>query len=88
MNYNALLVTCHALLFINCLTATVCIPQPDVLSHYVITCGGVYSDRLGMLSGGKGDPRIVPFRGEYLVLKKDKSHLINGNIYPVSNSYE
>ena len=41
-----------------------------------------------MLSGGKGDPRIVPFRGEYLVLKKDKSHLINGNIYPVSNSYE
>ncbi len=30
-------------------------------------------------------PKMIPFRGEYLLLKKEKSHLVNGNIYPVPN---
>jgi len=34
-------------------------------------------------SGCKEDPRIVPFRGEYLKLKDEKNYLVNGNIYPV-----
>ena len=49
----------------------------------MITCCGLHSDRVARLSGCKHEPRIVPIRGEYLVLNKNKSHLVNGNIYPV-----
>ena len=51
----------------------------------MITCAGLQSDRVAVMSGCKSDPVIVPFRGEYLVLKPEKSYLVNGNIYPVSN---
>jgi 2-hydroxyglutarate dehydrogenase len=36
------------------------------------------------MSGGTVDPKIIPFRGEYLLLSPQKQHLIKGNIYPVS----
>ena len=55
----------------------------DVEARYVITCGGLQSDRLAKMTGGQGDPKIVPFRGDYLILKPDKRHLVKGNIYPV-----
>nr|XP_045610042.1 L-2-hydroxyglutarate dehydrogenase, mitochondrial-like [Procambarus clarkii] len=54
-----------------------------VRCKYVLTCGGLQSDKLAKLSGCSEDPRIVPFRGEYLLLKKEKAHLVRGNIYPV-----
>ncbi|XP_042236945.1 L-2-hydroxyglutarate dehydrogenase, mitochondrial-like isoform X2 [Homarus americanus] len=54
-----------------------------VRCKYVLTCGGLQSDKLAKLSGCSEDPRIVPFRGEYLLLKKDKAHMVRGNIYPV-----
>ncbi|XP_030922076.1 L-2-hydroxyglutarate dehydrogenase, mitochondrial [Geospiza fortis] len=43
------------------------------------------SDRLAQISGCSPQPRIVPFRGDYLVLKPEKSYLVKGNIYPVPN---
>ena len=52
----------------------------------MITCCGLQSDRVAQLSGCKAEPKIVPFRGEYLLLNKNKTHLVNGNIYPVRNS--
>lgn len=55
----------------------------EVQARFVITCGGVYSDRLAKMTGGDRDPKIVPFRGDYLILKPEKSHLVKGNIYPV-----
>ncbi|XP_066535049.1 L-2-hydroxyglutarate dehydrogenase, mitochondrial [Hoplias malabaricus] len=55
----------------------------EVRCRYVLTCGGLYSDRLSAISGCSTEPRIVPFRGDYLVLKPEKSYLIKGNIYPV-----
>lgn len=60
--------------------------QSPLSCRYVVTCGGLYSDRLAEKSGCESDPRIVPFRGEYLKLKVEKSHLVKGNIYPVSFS--
>lgn len=57
----------------------------SVRCKYVLTCGGLQSDKLAKLSGCSEDPRIVPFRGEYLLLKQDKAHLVRGNIYPVSD---
>ncbi|HET7815155.1 MAG TPA: FAD-dependent oxidoreductase, partial [Candidatus Baltobacteraceae bacterium] len=41
------------------------------------------SDRLAKMTGGGGDPKIVPFRGDYLILKPEKRDLVRGNIYPV-----
>ncbi len=52
----------------------------------MITCAGLHSDRVSKLSGGSSEPRIVPFRGEYLLLKPEKSYLAKGNIYPVRSS--
>lgn len=50
-----------------------------------MTCAGLYSDRISELSGCNPDPQIVPFRGDYLVLKPEKGYLVKGNIYPVGN---
>ncbi|XP_051252006.1 L-2-hydroxyglutarate dehydrogenase, mitochondrial [Dicentrarchus labrax] len=55
----------------------------EVRCRYVLTCGGLYSDRLSQMSGCSREPRIVPFRGDYLVLKPEKHYLVKGNIYPV-----
>ena len=52
--------------------------------RYVVTCGGLQSDRIAELTGCSREPRIVPFRGDYLLLKPEKSNMVNGNIYPVS----
>ncbi len=41
------------------------------------------SDRLARMTGGKSDPKIVPFRGDYLILRPEKRYLVKGNIYPV-----
>jgi L-2-hydroxyglutarate oxidase LhgO len=55
----------------------------EVRARYVITCGGLQSDRLAKMTGGGADPKIVPFRGDYLILKPEKRYLVKGNIYPV-----
>lgn len=49
----------------------------------VITCSGLYSDRVAALSAAPSSPVIVPFRGDYFVLRPDRRHLIRSNIYPV-----
>lgn len=54
-----------------------------VHTKYVLICGGLQSDKLAELTGCQRAPRIIPFRGEYLLLNKDKAHMIKGNIYPV-----
>ena len=47
----------------------------------VVTCAGLHSDRMAAKSGGTEMPKIVPFRGDYLLLKPDKAHWINGRYY-------
>jgi len=55
----------------------------SVSCHHVLTCAGLQSDRVAALSGCSTEPKIVPFRGEYLLLNPEKAKLIRGNIYPV-----
>jgi L-2-hydroxyglutarate oxidase LhgO len=55
----------------------------EIEAKYVVTCGGLQSDRLAQMTGGRRDPKIVPFRGDYLILRPEKRHLVQGNIYPV-----
>ena len=61
-----------------------CKQGQEVRGKYILTCGGLHADRLAEKSGCSREPRIVPFRGDYLLLKPEKSNLVNGNIYPVS----
>ncbi|MDQ2663902.1 MAG: L-2-hydroxyglutarate oxidase [Candidatus Eremiobacteraeota bacterium] len=63
-------------------TSVLTTPQGEIEAKYVITCGGLWSDRLAKMTGGRGDPKIVPFRGDYLILKPEKRYLVKGNIYP------
>lgn len=50
---------------------------------FLVTCGGLYSDRLVRMSGLKPPAQIVPFRGEYYELKSDRRSLCRNLIYPV-----
>ncbi|XP_044749644.1 L-2-hydroxyglutarate dehydrogenase, mitochondrial [Coccinella septempunctata] len=56
-----------------------------LVAKYVLTCAGLYSDKISMLTGCPRNPRIVPFRGEYLLLKPSKRKMVKCNIYPVPN---
>jgi (S)-2-hydroxyglutarate dehydrogenase len=49
----------------------------------VLTCAGLHSDRVAMLSGAPEEPRIVPFRGDYWQLRPQWRHLARNLIYPV-----
>ncbi|MBV9193445.1 MAG: L-2-hydroxyglutarate oxidase [Solirubrobacterales bacterium] len=49
----------------------------------VVVCAGLQSDRLARASGEPAEPRIVPFRGEYWQLRRERTHLVRGLIYPV-----
>jgi L-2-hydroxyglutarate oxidase LhgO len=55
---------------------------PLVAGHCV-ACAGVHADRLAVASGAPAEPRIVPFRGDYLRLREDRRHLSRGLVYPV-----
>ncbi|XP_013117472.1 L-2-hydroxyglutarate dehydrogenase, mitochondrial isoform X1 [Stomoxys calcitrans] len=58
-------------------------PYQKIRSKHVLTCGGLQSDLIAEKTGCSRSPRIVPFRGEYLLLAKEKCHMVRGNIYPV-----
>ncbi|KJH52323.1 FAD dependent oxidoreductase [Dictyocaulus viviparus] len=55
----------------------------QINTRHLITCCGLHSDRIAQLTGCKADPKIIPFRGEYLLLKPEKRGLVRTNIYPV-----
>ena len=49
----------------------------------VVVCAGLQADRVAQLAGDRDDPKIVPFRGEYYLLRAEKRALVNGLVYPV-----
>ena len=55
----------------------------DFSSKFVVTCGGLYSDRLVKAGGQKPSAKIIPFRGEYYLIKKERELLVRNLIYPV-----
>ncbi len=44
-----------------------------VHARYALTCAGLHSDRVSALTGCDPEPKIVPFRGEYLLLDPEKA---------------
>jgi len=51
-------------------------------ARHAIFCAGAWSDRLAVACGAEADPRIVPFRGAYLRLKRERRDLVRSLLYP------
>jgi len=49
----------------------------------IVNCAGLYSDKVAKMTGQDINVKIIPFRGEYFKIKKEKHHLVNHLIYPV-----
>ena len=49
----------------------------------LIVCAGIRSDQVAALAGDAAEPRIIPFRGEYMRVRPAKQDLVRGLIYPV-----
>jgi len=49
----------------------------------LISCAGLYSDKVTKMTNNKNDVIIIPFRGEYYKLKDEKKYLVKHLIYPV-----
>ena len=50
---------------------------------FLINCAGLHSDRVAEIAGERRDMRILPFRGEYYQIRKERQHLVRHLIYPV-----
>ena len=57
----------------------------DLSVKHVINCAGLQADQVARMMGVDIGVRIIPFRGEYFSLKRERSHLVNGLLYPVPN---
>lgn len=53
------------------------------LLRSLVICAGLQSDRVAEAVDGRSEPRIVPFRGEYMKVAEAKRELVRGLIYPV-----
>lgn len=49
----------------------------------IVNCSGLHADVVAGKTGSKSDIRVIPFRGEYFQLRKDRRDLVKGLIYPV-----
>jgi L-2-hydroxyglutarate oxidase LhgO len=49
----------------------------------VVACAGLHSDRMVSQSGMKPSAKIMPFRGEYYMIRKERQSLVRNLIYPV-----
>lgn len=49
----------------------------------VVLCTGLWADHTAERAGDTREPQVVPFRGEYLLLRPERRSLVNGLVYPV-----
>lgn len=57
--------------------------QATYSTRLVINCAGLYSDKVAAMTVPGLNVRIIPFRGEYYKLRKEKESLVKNLIYPV-----
>jgi 2-hydroxyglutarate dehydrogenase len=58
-------------------------PEDETTARFAVFCAGLSADRLAVMAGESPDPRVVPFRGNYLQLRPERASLVRGLIYPV-----
>jgi L-2-hydroxyglutarate oxidase len=54
-----------------------------VRARTLVNCAGLFSDRIARMCGVDPGARIVPFRGEYYELRREKRDLVRTLVYPV-----
>ena len=54
-----------------------------VESRFLVNCAGLYSDHVARLMGIQPEVRIIPFRGEYYMIRPERRSLVQNLIYPV-----
>lgn len=56
-------------------------------AHALVACAGLHSDRLAAMTDSDANRRlrIVPFRGDYYVLRPERRSLVRGLLYPVAD---
>lgn len=52
-------------------------------SKYMVSCAGLYSDKIVSMIGAKRNFVICPFRGEYYQLSSHLNHIVKHLIYPI-----
>ena len=58
-------------------------PSGEVTCSALINCSGLQSDRIARMCGVDPGLQIIPFRGEYYEIAKEKRYLVRNLIYPV-----
>jgi (S)-2-hydroxyglutarate dehydrogenase len=53
------------------------------ISSMMVSCAGLHSDKIALMTNSKINFKIIPFRGEYYKLKDLRSNLVRNLIYPV-----
>lgn len=54
----------------------------DYSTDFIINCAGLHCDRVARLAGERPEVRIVPFRGEYYNIRKEKEGIVRNLVYP------
>ena len=54
-----------------------------IQARRLVNCAGLYSDVVARLAGARPGVRIIPFRGEYYMIRPERHDLVRGLIYPV-----
>src|SRR2546427_4791033 len=58
-------------------------PRAVVRTTRIVNCAGLYSDMVARMAGARVDIRIIPFRGEYYMIRPERQDIVRGLIYPV-----
>jgi (S)-2-hydroxyglutarate dehydrogenase len=66
-------------------SVTVVTDKQEFIARTMINCAGLFSDKVAKYTDKNIDIKIIPFRGEYYELKKEKEYLVKNLIYPVPN---
>ncbi len=57
--------------------------EGHVAARFLVNAAGLYSDRVARSAGVSPPGLIVPFRGEYYLLRPESGGLVRGLVYPV-----
>ena len=64
-------------------TSTVVTTSQTVSTKLIINCAGLFSDKIAAINEPDLQVKIIPFRGEYYMIKPEKQYLVKNLIYPV-----
>jgi L-2-hydroxyglutarate oxidase len=58
-------------------------PRGGVRARWLVNCAGLHSDRVARMMGIRPSVQIIPFRGEYYMIRPERQALVKNLIYPV-----